>query len=359
MTTSSLSASRSGGTRARIACAELGPVGVAVHLPPGRLANPRLRGVRAGDDRVEARAGEGARGGERRHLERRLHAGELGLEARQRLAEETERLEEPRHVAADALGRDEVDDLDREAAADAVEPPDALLGDERAPGQVEQDDAAAELEVPALSTALGRDEEARPAGQPELGHLDVAPRRGQLLVEHPGRDLGAAAELGADPLQRLAVGDEDERLLPGLAPPRGVPGQPRHAGVGRVRPLREAREVRVVAAEESLERGAGGERAAHAIRLLPPTEGVGRRGSAHGADQLQPRRPAALALGGQADAGRQPADVHASRRAGAGREGLGPREAGLEGLGLREIGRDAAAGAGGRSRARRRRGGSR
>ena len=158
-------------------------------------------------------------------------------------------------------------------------------------------------------------------------------------MEHPGRHLGAAAGAGADPLQSLPVGDEDERLLPGLAPSRSVPGQPRHPGVGRVRALREAREGRVVAAEESLERGAGGERAAHAIGLLPPPEGVGRRGSPHGVDQLQPRRPGAFALGRQADAGRQPADVHASGRAGAGREGLGPREASLEGLALREIGR--------------------
>ena len=152
------------------------------------------------------------------------------------------------------------------------------------------------------------------------------------------RDLGAAAELGAHPLERLAVGDEDERLLPGLPPERGLPGQPGHPRVGLVRPLREAREGGVLAAKESLERGAGGEGAADAVGLLAPAQGVGRRGSTHGVDELQPCRPAALALDRDADPGRQPADVHASRRARAGRQGLGPREAGLEGLVLGEIG---------------------
>ena len=142
----------------------LGPVGLAVQLAPGGLADAGLRGAGPGDDRVEARRRERARRGERRQLERRLDPRELGLEAGERLAEEAERLEEPRRVAPDALGRPEVDDLDREAPADPVEAADALLDHERAPRQVEEHEAPAELEVAALAAALGRDEQARALG---------------------------------------------------------------------------------------------------------------------------------------------------------------------------------------------------
>ena len=132
---------------------------------------------------VEALAGERRERIERDLLERALDVRQLRLEAGQRLAEEPERLEEPHDVRADPAGRTEVHDLHRDAPADAIEPADPLLHDRRVPGQVEQHEAAAELEVAALAAAFGGDEQARPIGLAEPRDLGVAARRRQLLVE--------------------------------------------------------------------------------------------------------------------------------------------------------------------------------
>ena len=106
------------------------------------------------------------------------------------------------------------------------------------PGQVEQHEAAAELEVAALASALGRDEQARSLGLPEAGDLDVAARRGQLLVEDAGRELRALAERRAQHLERLAVRHEDERLLPGFLPARARARSARRGAGRRRRPPR-------------------------------------------------------------------------------------------------------------------------
>jgi hypothetical protein len=143
----------------------LRPVGIPVHLAPRGLADAGLRRAGALDDRLEASRGERARRRQRRRLERDLHPRQLGLEAGERLAEEAQRLEEGHHVAADPLGGHEVHDVDRKAPPDPVEAADALLRDERAPGQVEEDEPPTELEVAALAPALGRDEQADPRGR--------------------------------------------------------------------------------------------------------------------------------------------------------------------------------------------------
>ncbi len=99
------------------------------------------------------------------------------------------RLEEAHDVGAHARRRTEVADLDRHAPADAVEAADALLHRHRVPRQVEENEARAELEVAAFAAALGRDQQARALGLAEARDLDVALRRGQVLVEDAGREL--------------------------------------------------------------------------------------------------------------------------------------------------------------------------
>ena len=79
--------------------------------------------------------------------------------------------------------------------------------------------------------ALGRDQQARTIGLAEPRHLGVAPRGRQLLVEDAGRELRAVAERRAQHLQRLAVRDEHERLLAGVAPaPAPAPAASRARG---------------------------------------------------------------------------------------------------------------------------------
>src|SRR5688572_2694293 len=85
-------------------------------------------------------------------LERALDMGQLGLQPGQGFAEETKGLEEPYHVRADAGRRTEVHDVHRDAPADAIEPADPLLHDRGFPGQVEQHQAVAELEVATLAS---------------------------------------------------------------------------------------------------------------------------------------------------------------------------------------------------------------
>ena len=121
----------------------------------------------------------------------RLHVGQLRLQPGERLAEKPQLLEEPHDVRADPAWRTEVDDLHRHAPADPIEPADPLLHERRFPGKVEQHEAAAELEVAALASAFGGDEQARTIGFPETGDLRVAARRGQLLVEDARCELRA------------------------------------------------------------------------------------------------------------------------------------------------------------------------
>ena len=189
---------------------------------------------------VEAFCGERRRRIERDLFERALHVGQLRLQPGQRLAEETERLEEPHDIRADPGGRTEVDDLHRDAPADPIEPADPLFHDRWFPGQVEQHEAAAELEVATLASAFGGHEQAWTIGLPEPGDLGVAARRRQLLVEDAGRELRPVAERRAQHLQRLAVRHEDERLLPRVSPAwrlRQQPVEARVAGVHRLRLL--------------------------------------------------------------------------------------------------------------------------
>ena len=146
-----------------------------------------------------------------------------------------------------------------------------------------------------------------PPGQAELGHLDVAPRRGQPLVEDAGRQLGAAAELRPQPLERLAVGDEDEGLL-ARVPPRGrLPGEPREARVRRVRPLGEPAERRV-----SSPRGEPAGRPPRRARGAPGRPSGG--GRARGA-RVRPGPPRP----GPAARASRPGSRRGCRRAGAGR----------------------------------------
>ena len=177
-----------------------------------------------------------------------------------------------------------------------------------------------------------------PSGQAELGHLDVAAGRRQLLVEDAGRDLGVAAERLAQPLERLAVGDEHERLLAGVTPAGGASGEPGDPGVGRVGPPGELAERAIGRAEEGLQRRAGGEGAADAVGLLPAAEGVDSGRAPHRLDEGQPIAPAGRILDRHADPRGQAADVEPPRRAGAGRKRLGTGEARLDGLVLGEVG---------------------
>ena len=257
---------------------------------------------------------------------------QLRLESGQRLAEEAERLEEAHHIRADPAGRTEVDDLDREAPADAVEPADALLDERWIPGQVEQHEAAAELEVAALAAAFGGDEQAGPLGLAELGDLGVAARRRELLVEHAGRQLRAVAERRAQHLQRLAVRHEHERLLSRVPPAPRLRQQPVEARVAGVHRLRLAAQRGFVGGEHGSERGARGERAADAIDLLPPRDRMRRRRAAQRRLDRVPQLPARRLVerDRNAHARRQAADVGAAGRARAGRQRRGEREPRLE-----------------------------
>jgi hypothetical protein len=84
-----------------------------------------------------------------------LDPPELVLEPAQRLAEDADRFEERRDRRAQSLGGADVDDLDRFVPADAVEAPDALLDRGRRPGEIEEHEAVAELEIASLAAALG------------------------------------------------------------------------------------------------------------------------------------------------------------------------------------------------------------
>ena len=258
-----------------------GSVRVAMELLVRRFADARARRVGLADQRVEAFAGERRRRIERDLLERALDVGQLRLQAGQRLAEETERLEEPHDVRADPARRTEVDDLHRDAPADAIEPADPLFDDRRFPRQVEQHQAAAELEVATLASAFRGHEQAWTIGLAEPGDFGVAARRGQLLVEDAGRELRPVAERRAQHLQRLAVRHEDERLLPRVSPARRLRQQPVEARVAGVHRLRLLAQRAFVGSEHGSERRSRRQRAADAIDLLPPRDRVRRRRASH------------------------------------------------------------------------------
>jgi hypothetical protein len=140
---------------------------------------PCARRVGLADQGLEAFAGERRRRIERDVFESALDVGQLRFEAGQRLAEETERLEEPHHVRADPARRTKVHDVHRDAPADPIEPADPLFHDRWFPGKVEQHEAAAELEVATLASGFRGHEQAWTIVIPEAGDLGVALCRGQ------------------------------------------------------------------------------------------------------------------------------------------------------------------------------------
>jgi hypothetical protein len=76
---------------------------------------------------------------------------------------------------------------------------------------------------PPLSVAMRI---AGPDGKAELRDLDVRARRRQLLVEETDALPGLALDPRLQPLERLEVRDEDERLVSRLAPARGLAHEP-------------------------------------------------------------------------------------------------------------------------------------
>ena len=150
----------------------------------------RVRAACASESNARIRsAGSEAAGSSAVASKALLDARELRLEADDRLAEEANGLVEAHHVGPDPRGRTEVHDLHRDAPADPIEPADALLHRHRVPGQVEEHQAGAELEVAAFASALGRNQQARAVGATEACDLEVAPRRGEVFVEDAGREL--------------------------------------------------------------------------------------------------------------------------------------------------------------------------
>ena len=157
---------------------------------------------------------------------------------------------------ADSARRPEVDDLHRYAPADPIEPADPLFDERRLPGQVEQHQAAAELEVAALASAFGGHEQARTIGFPEPRDLGVAARRRQLLVEDAGRELRPLAErrCAASPASR---GARRRRASSPARRASAAPARAARAGADRRRPSTSAcsRSVDFVGSEHRAERG--------------------------------------------------------------------------------------------------------
>jgi hypothetical protein len=165
--------------------------------------------------------------------ERALDRCELWFETGKRLAEKTTPFEQPHRIRRDAA-RPEIDNLHRNVSADPIQSADSLLDDRRFPWQVEQHQPLAEFEVTPFAAGFGRDEQARAIGFAEARHLGVPTHRGELLVEHAGGELRPMAEHRAQHLQRLAMRDEDERLLAGGTPARRPLQQPLDARIVRV-----------------------------------------------------------------------------------------------------------------------------
>src|SRR5436190_20907350 len=95
----------------------------------GRFADACACRVGLADQGLEAFAGERRPWIERDALERALDVGQLRLQSGQRLAEETERLEEAHDVRTDPAGRTKVHHVYRDAPADPIEPADPLFHD--------------------------------------------------------------------------------------------------------------------------------------------------------------------------------------------------------------------------------------
>ena len=234
--TSSLSASSSAGTRARMPAASSGPVGVAMQLLVRGFADARARAhgglADQGVERPRRRAPPRARA---RSVERALDVRELRLQPGERLAEDAQRFE----AAARRPRRS------RPAGGSTRSPP-ACAGRcgragrcaaRRATGFHGRSNSTSRRQNSKLRPsppALGGDEQARTFGLAEPRDLGVAPRGGQLLVEDAGRELRAVAERRAQHLQRLAVRHEDERLLVRPPPARRLAQQPVEARVGGV-----------------------------------------------------------------------------------------------------------------------------
>ena len=244
-----------------------------------------------------------------------------------RLAEQAEPLEQPDDVGADAGRRTEIHDVDRHAAADAIEPADALLDRRGLPRQVVEHEPMAELEVAPFAARFGRDEQARPVLGPEPCHLGVATRRRERFVEDAGGELRPRAQRLAQHLERLAMGDEDQRLLIRPTPARGLRHQPVEARIGAIHGVRVLTQLGLVRTEHGLQRRTGRQRPPDAIDGATRGHGIG-AGAARGHQGFLERAAGAQRvdaafrreLDRDRHARRQPADVHATRRAGARRQ---------------------------------------
>src|SRR5688572_10291656 len=173
----------------------------------GRFVDARARDPNARSELLDCGLGQRRVGCEGDRLQPPFDLRELRLESRDRLAEDADPLEQPDDISADPRLWAEIDDLDWDAAADAVQAPDPLLHRRRVPRQVVEHEAMAELEVAPLSTGLGRHEETRPVGGTKPRHFSVPTDGRQSLVEHPARELPPDAERIAQHLERLAMGN--------------------------------------------------------------------------------------------------------------------------------------------------------
>src|SRR5262249_51157891 len=143
-----------------------------------------------------------------------------------------------------------------------------LLDDRRLPWHIEQDQAAAEFEVPPLAASLSRHHQARTVRIAESRHLGIAPCCRQLFVEDATRKLHTMAECGAQHLERLSMRNEDERLLFRLAPAWRIREQPHKPRVGLVHRLRPLAEVAILRTQYGGQRRARCERSTDAVDPL-------------------------------------------------------------------------------------------
>ena len=316
---------------------QLGPVRVAVELVEGGVLHPVVGRLSLQQNLAKDRGSDLRRPLDRRLFDRLGDVAQLPLQPAQRLAEETDRLVEVRHGAAEAGLRPEVDDLRGDRAADAVQTADALLHHAGVPGQVEQHQPAAELKIPPLAARLGGEQQRRPLGQAELGHLDVPPLGGEVLVEDAGPPP-LALDDAFEQLQRLAVGHEDERLLLRADPAQGLLGQPAHPRVLVPGRGGQGGRLSLLAAQAREQGRRRGEAAEHPVQLAPPRHGVRRRLGPQVAHQTVDGLPVRRR---QRDrlrhARRQAADVQPPGGAGAGRQRLAPGQPLVEGLRLGEL----------------------
>jgi hypothetical protein len=284
--------------------------------------DPRARCLRTSDQPLEVRVGERRARSDRGLFQRAFDVRQLRFDPRHRLAEEPEPLEHAHDIGADALPGTEVDDVHGEAAADAVEPSDALFHCRGLPGQVVEHQTPAELEVASLAARFGRYQDARAVLRTEPGDLHVAPRRREPLVKHAAGELRPSAQRVAQHLQRLAVRGEDERFLV-LAPPALRLGQkPLEPRIGSIHGLRLLAPLDLVGPEHRTQCRTGRECPADAIRRAPPGHRIGGRIFVSSEERRIQREGRARKIDGSRRARRQAADVDAPRRAGARRQRL-------------------------------------